>query len=724
MNKNKDMYECDYEQDLGENTPEEWVNIPKLDELKNNFEQAKSDRDAQIAIIDDWKNQLNVEGAYKPKARTGRSKIQPKIIRKQNEWRYPALSEPFLATPDIFSIKPRTWADTESARQNELILNYQFNNQMDKIPFIDTLVRTLVDEGTGIIRVSWENEEELIKEFDPVFKYYPASVEQTKHIQRAMKMLEHNPNGKSQLDIELVESVEESARREKPYYAKVVDYVEVEKVKVIRNQPNVSLCDYRNFTVDPTCEGDLDKAQFIIYSFESNKSELESTGLYFDLDKIRDESDASTTGDYQNLNNDTTFQFKEDARRKLVVNEYWGYWDIYDTGITEPVVISWVDDVIVRMELNPYPDGKLPFVSIPYLPVKYSIYGQADAELLGDNQRVIGALVRGQIDSMGKSAAGQKGVQKNALDALNMRKFKSGDDYEFNPSNNPASLIYQHQYPELPASSFNMLQMFNADSESLTGVKTYNTGMTGDSLGTTAAGVNSVVTASSQRELNIVRRIADGLSKVAKKILAMNAEWLTDDEIIRVTDEKFLTINRENLLGSFDVVLTIANTQSDNIKAQELSFMMQTMGGILPFELTQHVLSEIASLRNMPELSHRIKEYQPKPDQSKQLELERLKLENNKILLEIEQLKVNNMFKSGVQTALEQAKADKAKAEANLTLLEGVEQETGVTHERQLDLVKSQAKSNVQRDLINKTIDNTLQQQSNKPTNLGNTDND
>jgi hypothetical protein len=64
-------------------------------------------------------------------------------------------------------------------------------------------------------------------------------------------------------------------------------------------------------------------------------------------------------------------------------------------------------------------------------------YGEPDGELLEDNQRVVGAITRGMLDTMGRSANGQTGIRKDMLDATNRRKFEKGLDYEFNPNVDP-----------------------------------------------------------------------------------------------------------------------------------------------------------------------------------------------------------------------------------------------------------------------------------------------
>ena len=66
------------------------------------------------------------------------------------------------------------------------------------------------------------------------------------------------------------------------------------------------------------------------------------------------------TPDHTPTHQDETFTFKDSARQKRIVYEYWGFWDIDNTGIVKPFVCAWIGNVIIRMEANPFPDQKLP----------------------------------------------------------------------------------------------------------------------------------------------------------------------------------------------------------------------------------------------------------------------------------------------------------------------------------------------------------------------------
>ena len=263
------------------------------------------------------------------------------------------------------------------------------------------------------------------------------------------------------------------------------------------------------------------------------------------------------------------------------------------------------------------------------MPKKHDIYGEPDGELLEENQKIIGALTRGMIDIVGKSANGQTGIRKDALDVVNKRKFEQGGDYEFNAHIDPRQAIYMHVFPEIPQSAQMLLQMQNMDAESITGVKSFNNGVSGNSLGDVATAVRGALDAASKRELGILRRLSQGITQIGRKFISMNAEFLSEEEVIRITNSEFIKVRRDDLQGNFDINLSISTAEEDNNKAQELAFMLQTMGNTMPPEMSYMVLADIAELRKMPDLAKRIKNFKPEPDpmmqQKMQLEMELLK---------------------------------------------------------------------------------------------------
>jgi hypothetical protein len=686
--------------------PEGWVNLPNIADLKQNFQDAKPYHDAQMIKRTDSLDHLNITGSAILKKKKGKSAVQPKLIRKHAEWRYAAISEAFLSTPDMFTLHPRTHEDKLSAQQNSTLLNYQWNNQIDKVAFVDEFARTGIDEGTVFLRISWESEEKEITKEIPIYEYYPTTEQgQVEELQKAAMVQQQDPYAfKAHVPEHIQKALSLTTQQGQPIYPVLQEMQEVTETVLIKNQPTIEVCNSNNLVIDPSCEGNMEKAGFAVYSFETSKGALaKEPDRYFNLDKINVDTSSLLNAPDHEISGDSAFNFKDDPRTKFVAYEYWGYWDMEETGVPVPFVATWVNSVMVRFEENPYPDKCIPFVDTQYLPVRKSLYGEPDGALLKDNQAIIGAVYRGAIDTMARSAVGQKGMRQDALDVVNKRKYAQGEDYEFNPMVDPRQAMVEHTYPEIPNSVSLMIGLQNNEAESLTGVKPYSGGMSGDALGATATGIRGVLDAATKRETGILRRFARAMEKVAKKIVAMNGAFLSDEEIIRVTDEDFVTIRREDLEGNYDIEVSISTAEADDTKAQELAFMLQTMGNTLPMEMSQIVLGDIARLRKMPNLAKRIEEFKPAPDpvqeQIQQLELAKLQLELAELQAKTQKL----------QTAaqLDMAKANEAAAKAGNTTsdtdqknLDFLEQNSGTKHAREMQQNQAQAKGNMALEIL------------------------
>lgn len=694
----------------------DWKNAPKLQNLKQDYLDAKSTHDAQVSKIEGWLDNLNVTGKALVKTPDGNSKIVPKLIRKQAEWRYSALTEPFLSTMDLFNVAPVTWEDKDAAKQNELMLNHQFNAHIDKTHFIDEFVRAAVDEGTVIVRTGWEFSEEEYEEEVPVVQFQPNEAF-GETLQQIQQLQVENPT-RFDIDVpdELKQALEISMQQGFPMEPVVVGSEIQTKTRTVYNRPTLSVCDFRNVIIDPTCYGDIDKASFVIYSFESSLSELEKDGRYKNLNMVNvDTSSILGMPDHATTDGSKNFNFSDKPRKKFVVYEYWGYWDIDGSGIVKPFVASWVGDTLIRMEENPFPDKKIPFVVCSYLPVKRSVYGEPDGSLLEDNQKVIGAVTRGMIDILGKSANGQTGTRKDMLDATNRRKFEKGMDYEFNPGVDPRVGVFMHTYPEIPNSAQFMLQLQNMEAESLTGVKSFTQGVSGQSLGQVAVGVRGALDAASKRELGILRRLSNVILKIGRKIISMNSEFLSDEEVVRVTNEEFVKIDRKDLAGNFDIRLSISTAEEDNAKAEELAFMLQTGASSADPGEVRMIRAEIARLRKMPDLAKKIESYQPPPPDPIQQQLQQLELAKLEAEVALLQAKVANEQATAqlneTKIGTEQAKAANLSSDTDIKNLDFVEQESGVKQERAKELHGEQARSQAQLKLLDrqfKTEDNKV----------------
>lgn len=676
----------------------DWKNEPKLETLKKDLESCKSYHSTKISDIERWRNQLNVTGPARPKKHVGRSSVQPKVIRRQAEWRYPSLTEPFLNTESIFQVEPATFEDVKAAEQNELVLNWQMRTKINSVKFIDDYVRSAVNDGTVIVRIGWNYEFEEVEEEVPIWAYYaldgtdPSDEEYYEQFELWLQAYNANIRGfEEENPEEVVEAIKYYLETGEVTRAEIID-VELETIeKPIHNHPTLEVLRPENVYIDPTCKGDLDRALFVIVSYEVNKADLlKEKDRYKNIDKIDWTNSRPATDPDHNSSNTSDFVFSDPSRQKSVAYDYWGFYDIHGDGKLVPIVATWIGNTLIRLEENPFPDKKLPFVTASYMPVVGDIYGQADAELLEDNQAIAGSIMRGMIDLLGRSANGQQGIAKGLLDPANRRKYEQGRDYEFNPNLPAATSIIEHKFPEIPMSALNLYGQLNQDSEALTGIKSFSGGINSDAYGRVATGIKSALDAAGKREMSILRRLAKGIQDIGHKIISMNSEFLSETEIVRVTNEHFVEISREDLAGRFDLIIDISTAEVDESKAQDLSFMLQTAGPNMDPKMFMLILSKIAKLKKLPDLAKQLADWEPTPDplSERRAELELMKLE-----AEIEyQRSLTQLNIANAQRAMSDAgnkEVDAAKKQMDM-----YEQGSGIAHQRAMEHAKAQARAN------------------------------
>ena len=543
-----------------------------------------------LGDVDRWRNEY--DGKPYGNEEKGKSTFVSRDIKRQDEWQHASIKDPFVSQSDIVTCNPVTYEDRKAAEQNQLVLNYQFTRQFNRYAFMTDVIKLNYAEGTVVVKTSWEYSDEEVEVPVP-------------------QMMQDPMTGQT---FQVGETL-------------------TKQLKVLENRPHAEVCRIEDIYIDPTCRGELSKAQFVVHRYETDLSTLRESGKYKNLDKLSKSGSFADT-DYEATSdqldgNKIGFKFKDEPRKKLVIYEYWGFFDVDDTGIVKPIVCSWVDDVIIQFESNPYPDKEVPFLLLKNNAKPFKLYGESDAELVGDNQKISTAIKRGVIDNMANSNNAQKGLKKGALDPLNKKRFLSNKNFEYN--GNPTD-FFEGSYNQLPGSVFDFLRMMSDETESMLGVKSFSGGIEGNRLGSTAAAANGVLDAVSVRRMNIVRNISENLIKpLLRKWMSYNSEFLQEEEVIRISNDEFVPVRRDDLQGRIDIQVEVTTAEDSSAKAQELSFMLQTMGPQMQPEMLNILMSQFFKLHKMPDIAKMVENYQPQPDpmqqEMQQLELQKMKAE-------------------------------------------------------------------------------------------------
>ena len=640
--------------------------------LKHDLTLADTNKAGWDLQITQWAKEFNGE-KYGNESK-GKATVVSRDIKKASLWQHASIIDPFVSNDDVIRCTPVTHSDVETAKQAEQLLNFQFCRDFPRYQFVSDSFKVLQREGTAVARVSWEYEDEEIEVEEPIFEMVP--IIDPMRAQQAMQ------------------------QGLPPYEQIQVGTKTVTQTKVITNRPRVELMRNSMLWIDPTAENNIDDAKFVIYKYKVNMSELRSDGRYSNLDDIKVDGIPIYDPDSPYYR-DHTFTFSDEPRKELEVIEYWGEFDMNDDGIAEPIVCTWIGDTIIRLENNPYPDQKIPFVSVAYDGDPYSIYGVSQGDTISTDQKIKTGIKRAILDTLDASTNGMRGHKKGSLDIVNKRKFESGEDFEYLGSTND---IWEGKFNTIPTDVLNFYSLIDRDIESLSGVKAFGAGNGGSALGSTAAAVNGTLDATAKRETDISRNYKENfLVPIMRKWYSMSAEFMDDEQIIRITDEEFVAIKRDDLQGRIDISMEVSTAEIDNEKSNNLSFMLQTMAQSLPFELTQILLAEQADLKNMPGLAKKISEYKPQPDpleqELKQLEVDKLRAEvaernsranENQVDMRLKNAKADN----------EEAKARVGQSNADMTDLDFLQKQDGTKFSE--EMTKATADEEAQ-DKVNQT---------------------
>lgn len=670
---------------------------PLLSELKADFTAAEVDHISCMDKIYKWRQAR--ANKTRTKSRKGRSQYQSKLIRVHNEWTYSGLAEPFLAGPNLFHITGKDPENESRGVQNNILVNAQINTKLKKRRIIDKLTHILVDDGTVVLRSSWNKEQRVVEREEPTYDFVPLTEKDDPNLVQTIVEGIRNPQllESEDVPIELKLAVSYTNRTGELHQAIQSGTKIVQDVEITKNAPDISVFNYDNFYPDPNCHGDMSEAQFAVLKTLVSTSDMrKQPERYFNVDKITKTSTSQTSVTTTNDPTDTSREsvivhdFKDKARRLHEMYEYWGFYDYTGTGVATAFIMSWIGDVVVRLEKMPLTEVGIPFELIQYMPDFSSNIGEPDAELISGEQATIGALTRGVIDVFAKSANGQKAVRANTLSPINEKRFLNNQDFKFQSTlQDPRSLFHVFQYPDVPSSVFNFMNHQQRSAEYLSGTQPF--GAEGMAKSQSVSGMQNVLDSSTKRKSAILRRIGEGLETMCRHIIAMNAEYLTEVEIVKITDNEYVEIDPEDLRGNFDVTIKVSTPEKDEAQVQKLTMLMQTNGPSTDPRLTQLVQSEIMELMGNHNLAEVVREYVPKPDPV----AERIAELNQKLLeaqIENELGKAYENQSNGdfdqARVHTEAAKAMKLKAEAEALDLDFVEKSTGVHQARSVQLAQ------------------------------------
>ncbi|MEA1998420.1 MAG: hypothetical protein U9N61_03730, partial [Euryarchaeota archaeon] len=318
------------------------------------------------------------------------------------------------------------------------------------------------------------------------------------------------------------------------------------------------------------------------------------------------------------------------------------------------------------------------------MPKKGDIHGEPDAELFKDNQDAIGNYKRAVQDMVSEQAIGQEFINERLFAGpLEENNYKEKRTVKFRDGMDPKRDIYKTKIEPVSPSVLNLIDRENAEIETYTGSLTFNRSKGGEnSMHAGDTRVRNSMESSTKREMGVLRRISNLLINIGRKTVMMNQAYLSEEEVIRVTNDEYVKINRDELQGEYDITVEISTPEKDNEMAAKLIMLMQTNQANMNPELAKKIYVEIMNLWKLFGLGDEVEKFEPKPSEEEtkiqMLQIEQLELGNKKLRMEmleiakkiegedskIEERETRGLENIEADVKLKQAKALLAEAEA------------------------------------------------------------
>lgn len=588
-----------------------------LKDLQKNYKSSVTSKNRVDSSIRGWLKAYN--GDKYGNEVNGRSQIVMKDVKKAIKAMSPSIIEPFISTSTIVGAKPAKVGGEQKADYVADILNYQYNNQFDRLEFITSISTILPKEGTVFIRTGWE-----------------FSSKNSKKVLNGLSLQEIQMM--KQQGIEGVTDIENNKDG--------TFNVTIEKNETKENRPTAVICKNESITTDPTAQSFKD-SKFITYEFEMSYSDIKKQKDIYDFQPITEELlETYTTAsrypetalggqraiDNYNSGVDYNFNFSDKTSRKLRLIEYWGEYDIDGSGVNEQIVCVWIKgtDKILRLDKNPYPDGEIPFVSCQYNFEPFTIWGNGVADVIGDGQQIHTAIMRGFIDNMSLANNGQKLIQKGAIDYVNLAKLQRGE--KFIEVNNIEG-VRDGSYNNIPPSAFNIYNMVTDENERLSGVSKSIDNLDSATVGRSASGMSMAQT-TAQRHMNIlVKVIADMYKDMFEKWASYNLAYLDQEQAVEIAGS-LVGADKDMMTDDVHLEIKVQLDAQNQEKIQQINMLLQQAhmyGNQMPPMVVPFLIGEFFEALGKYEEANSIRNYQPQPDpmqqQMQQLEMQKLQAE-------------------------------------------------------------------------------------------------
>ena len=486
------------------------------------------------------------------------------------EWALPSLIKVFTGGDEVVTVQGSSEEDDRNAEIMQQLLVYQLQRQNRFFPILYNWMKDALITGMGIIKCYWDRKEDY------------QLLEQSMNMRAFQELTQQN------VEIQSVEGPDMfgivRVQYLSPYYVKNAPVIENILVSELLYSSDAK---------------SLDEANFVAHKKKVTMSylrEREQQGIYANVDQITPKPKTGIMDDDQveqviGDNYQGSSQEADDARAEVTLYECYTKLDWNNDGVLEDMIITIVDDVVLRVEPNYM--GRHPFFAISPTKDPHRIWVKRSyAELIGELQDLKVALTRQIVQNI---ALTNDPKMILAEDAINIDDYVKGRAVIRKKANHPMQDVAMSMpVNQLSPYTYQFLEYIESQKENRTGITRYNQGLDANSLNKTAMGISQIMGASTQRLELIARMFAEtGVYELFRFMIGLNQKFIDQNTVIRLTNKE-LAISPDDLQGNFDLIvnagISIASKESTQLMLQSmLTALMQVRAAGIPIVTPDNV---------------------------------------------------------------------------------------------------------------------------------------
>jgi hypothetical protein len=194
-----------------------------------------------------------------------------------------------------------------------------------------------------------------------------------------------------------------------------------------------------------------------------------------------------------------------------------------------------------------------PFVSITPIPMPHKFFGLSVADLAMDAQRIKTTILRSMLDSQNLAVNGRYFAVDGQVNLDDLLVSRPGGIVRVKQ---PGAVGRLEPLVGDSALGMGMMESMQGFLEDSTGWTRYNSGTDGDSLNSTATGVNVLTNRADMRLDLIARNFAEGFRDLFRMMLKLTSQYTDKEQVIRLRGE-WVNMDPREWRNGFDVSINV-----------------------------------------------------------------------------------------------------------------------------------------------------------------------